>query len=119
RKDSYVSSNGFYLRITADRIFTQPQKIALTYSGTAEEGIHYEKEATVVLDPRHHDRPWQTTNATVLRVLRTGNFNPEKTIHIQLSAAEDGVIANGEEHTIYNDKSVFTMENGLTLTVTE
>jgi hypothetical protein len=119
RKGSYVSSSGFYLRITADRVFTQPQKITLAFSGTAEEGVHYEKEAQVVLDPGHHNRAWQTTNATVLRILQTGNFDPEKTIHIKLSAAEDGVIAAGEEYKPPFERSAFTMENSFTLTVTE
>lgn len=119
KKGSYVSSTGFHIGVTADRTFTQPQKITLAFSGTAQEGVHFEKEAQVVLSPDHHDRPWQTTNATVVRILPTGNFEPERTIHIKLSAAEDGVIANGEEYASHRAGEVFTLENSFTLTVTE
>lgn len=118
REGSYVSTKGFYIGITADRAFTQPQKITLAFSGTAQEGAHYEKEAHVVLDPSFYRRAWNTSTPTVLQILHTGNFAPEKTIHIKLSAAEEGVIANGEEYNLPSWGS-FTLENYFTLTVTE
>ncbi|OKL40646.1 hypothetical protein A3841_12350 [Pontibacter flavimaris] len=111
--------NRFFLTVFADRSFTQPQKITLTFSGTAEEGVHYEKEAQVVLNPIYPARPWQSNNVLVLQIVPTANFDPEKTIQIKLSAAEDGVIANGETYNWPVTGEAFTLENTFTLTVTE
>ncbi|SFG62010.1 hypothetical protein [Pontibacter chinhatensis] len=116
-KGNYISE-GFYIGITADRAFTRPQKITLAFSGTAQEGTHYEKEAHVVLDPIFYRSAWNTSTPIVLRILQNGLFVPEKTIHIKLSAAEEGVIANGEAYN-FTSWGSFTLENSFTLTVTE
>ncbi|MDO6390548.1 hypothetical protein Q4E40_10460 [Pontibacter sp. BT731] len=111
----------FYLTVMADRAFTQPQKISLSFSGTAEDGVHYQKEAQLELDPRHFDQPFKGNSYQVLQINKTGSFNPEKTINIKLTAAEDGAIANGEEYIWPNPYGgePFNMVNTYTLTVTE
>jgi len=109
----------FYLVVMADRRFTQPQKLTLAFSGTAEEGVHYEKEAQLELNPRHFDRPFQSNSYQVLRINKTSKFDPEKIIHIKLTAAEDGTIADGEEYKWPYTGEPFNMVNTYTLTVTE
>ncbi|MCP2042770.1 hypothetical protein [Pontibacter sp. HSC-36F09] len=119
---AHLSNQGrFYLVVMTDRVFTKPQKVTLSFSGTAEEGVHYTKETHLVLEPRHFDRPLQGNSYEVLQINKTGSFNPEKTIHIKLTAAEDGTIANGEEYIWPNPYGgePFNMVNTYTLTVTE
>lgn len=109
----------FFLRIMADRSFTQPQRVTVTLSGTAEEGVHYTKEAQVVLDPINYKSPWEANSYPVLRIVKSGNFNPEKIIQIKLTAAEHGTIADGQEYKWPTSGDAFTLENTFTLTVKE
>lgn len=109
----------YFLRIMTDRSFTQPQKVTVTLSGTAEEGVHYEKEAQLVLNPVNYKSPWDVNSYPVLRIIKSGSFDPEKIIHIKLTAAEHGTIADGQEYKWPTTGDAFTLENTFTLTVKE
>ncbi|MBX0333835.1 hypothetical protein K3G39_11370 [Pontibacter sp. HSC-14F20] len=108
----------FYLTVMADRAFTHPQKVTLAFSGTAAEGVHYDKEEQLVVNSRGS---FQGNSYEVLRINKTSSFDPEKIIHIKLTAAEDGTIADGEEYIWPNPYGgePFNMVNTYTLTITE